>query len=211
MNFIIIADKFQKRMKSKGCVGLIDVNNKYIIQYQHRFIKKYYPKANIVYVYGFESKKLLSFFKKNQNLANDFTLLHNKNYENFNNAYSLFLAKEFLDSECFLLFGDNLLNNNIFDKFNSKLGSQIFLSHKNKNRLGCIIQDNRVESISFDLDNYLCDMYYLTRVDAKSLKNIIMNSQYHNNFLFELMNKLIDNELTFQPYFIDKSRVMNGK
>ena len=39
MNIIVLGDKFQKRMKSKGCVGLIKINNKSIIQLQHKTIK----------------------------------------------------------------------------------------------------------------------------------------------------------------------------
>jgi len=211
MNFIILADKFQKRMKSKGCVGLININNKNIIQSQHKLIKKFFPLANIIYVYGFEGKKLLSFLKKNNNLANDIILLFNKHYEDFNNAYSLFLAKEYLDDDTFILFGDNILTNNIFDRFDHNLGSQIFISHKNKNRLGCIIQDNKIENICFDLDNYLYEIYYFSKKDIGLLKHLVDNEQNHNNFLFELLNKLIDKDIDIKPFFTDRIRVNNEK
>ena len=203
MNFIILGDKFQKRMKSRGCVGLIKINNKTILQHQHKSIKSIFPEANIVYVHGFESKKFINFLSKSSCLQKEIITIHNPNYEINNSVYSLYLAKEYLSDDCFIMFGDNLLGNNIFDKFNRQNGSQIFINKKSKNKIGCVINENNIENISYDLDNYLSEIYFLQKQDSESLKLLINNDKYHNYFIFEIFNKLIDQQKNIKPFFIN--------
>lgn len=201
MNFVILGDKFQKRMKSKGCIALLKPNHKTtIIQQQYINIKNIFPKSNIVYVYGFEAKKFCNFISKNHQLKSNLISIHNSEYEKYNSVYSLYLAQEYLDDECCILFGENMLNSHLFDKFDKSLGSQIFVNKKNKNKLGCIINDTKIENISYDLDNYLCEIYYLTKDHSAVLKNLIQDEKYHNYFVFEIFNKLIDH-IEIKPFF----------
>lgn len=202
MNFIILGDKFQKRMKSRGCVGLIKLNNKAILQHQYKTIKAAFPSANIIYVYGFESKKFINFISKITPPI-DIIPIHNSSFDEYNNAYSLSLVTEYLNDNCCIIFGDNILGPQLFQKFDINNGSQVFINKKNKSRLGCIINDNRVENISYDLDNYLCDIYYLNKNHAQLLKKFISNNRYHNYFLFELINKIIDHSEIIKPFFIN--------
>ena len=65
MNIIILGDKYQKRMKSRGCVGLIKYNNKNIISHQYKTLHSIFPNANIIYVYGFDNKRFISYINKN--------------------------------------------------------------------------------------------------------------------------------------------------
>lgn len=204
MNVIILGDKFQKRMKSKGCVGLIRVNKLNILQHQIKYLRQAFNDCNIVYVYGFDSKKFVSYLNKNDSLQNNFTPIHNPLYNKYNNGYSLSLAKNYLVDECLILFGDNMIGNKVFDKFSSDGGSQIFVAPNIKNRLGCILVDNKIENISFDLDNYLYEMYYLSKNDSLMLKQLIDNSKYYNYFVFELINKLINNNCYIKPFILNK-------
>lgn len=204
MNIIIIADKFQKRMKSKGCVGLIKINNRTnVIQNQLSALKIFYPKAKIIYIYGFENKKFLSFINKNPILSENIDYVYNENYLTHNYAYSLYLAKNYLNDNTIILFGDHILNPKIFENFDKNKGSQMFINKKQKNRLGCIIHDNKIENISYDLDNYLSEIYYLSKSDSIKLQQIVSNSAYHNYFIFELINKMIDQNIILSPFFID--------
>jgi hypothetical protein len=43
MNIIILGDKFQKRMKSKGCTALLDYNKKPLFYYQYNIIRSIFP------------------------------------------------------------------------------------------------------------------------------------------------------------------------
>ena len=207
MNIIVLGDKFQKRMKSKGCVGLIKINNKSIIQLQHKTIKHLFPESKIVYVYGFEGKRLHTFLTKNILLNNDIIAVYNSHYEKYNNAYSLSLIADFLDDDCLILFGDTIISKKTFAKFNTNNGSQVFLSKKNKNRLGCIINDGKIENISYDLDNYLSEIYYLTKEDMLTIKHLLNNKVNSNYFIFEIINKLIDMDKPIYPFFSEHSSI----
>lgn len=205
MNVIIVGDKFQKRMKSKGCVGLIKVNNKTsLIQDQYKNIKKIFPDSKIIYIYGFDAKRLSSFVKKNNDLQNNIVFIHNKNHEQYNTVYSLSLAKDFLNEECIILFADSKIERKTFNRFNSNNGSQIFIDDSHNNNIGCIVSDNEVHNIGYDLDNKLRDIYYLTAQDALKFKEMLTTDQYNNYFLFEIINKLIDHKSIISPYFITK-------
>lgn len=205
MNIIILGDKFQKRMKSKGCVGLIKINNKSIVQYQYRVLRQVFPKANIVYVYGFESKRFYSFVTKNDGLHNDMISIYNANYDRFNSAYSLYLANSFLNEDTLVMFGDTILSKKTFNKFVANDQSKIFISKKQKYKLGCIINGSKIENISYDLENYLANIYYLSKTDSMTIKNILDNHSNHNCFIFEVVNRLIDLNKVITPFFCDYS------
>jgi choline kinase len=205
MNVIIVGDRFQKRMKSKGCVGLIKVNNKTsLIQDQYKNIKNIFPDSKIIYIYGFDSKRFCSFIKKNNELQNNVVFVYNKNHEQYNTVYSLSLAKDFLNDDCIILFADSKIDRKTFSKFNSNNGSQIFIDNNYNTDIGCVVSNNEVRNISYDLDNKLRDIYYLTAQDALKFRDMVSTDQYNNYFLFEIINKLIDHKSTISPYFITK-------
>lgn len=200
MNIIILGDKYQKRMKSRGCVGLIKTNNKNILSSQYSVLKKNFPYANIIYVYGFDNKKFLSYIDKHNSLYNEMILVYNENYDKYNNAYSLSLVNDYLDTDCLILFGDNVIKNNVFSNFKYTDESQVFISSKNKNKLGCIINNSaRIENISYDLDNYLSEIYFISKKQIHIFKSLIDNPLYHNYFIFEIVNKMIDNNQELIP------------
>lgn len=200
MNIIILGDKYQKRMKSRGCVGLIKTNNKNILSNQYSILKKYFPYANIVYVYGFDNKKFLSYIEKNHSVYNDMVLIYNENYEKHNNVYSLNLVKDYLNTDCLILFGDHILKNSTFNNFKPTSKSQVFVSKKNKNKLGCIINDRyAIENISYDLENYLSEIYFISKDQIGIFKNLVDNPMYHNYFIFEILNKMIDQNQELIP------------
>lgn len=200
MNFIIIGDKFQKRMKSKGCVGLIDIDNKTIIENQYQTIKQKFPLSKIIYVYGFEGKKFESFVQKNRLLKNNLITIYNNEYAKYGDVYSLFLASQYLNGKCCILSGHHILNKKLFDKFIPGHQSQIFINNEQKQRLGCVLNNNKIERISYDLDNYLSEIYYLAADHVEIIKNIIDNKEVYNYFIFEIINKLIDGNQNLKPY-----------
>lgn len=199
MNFIILADKYQKKMKSKGSLGLLKINTRTnMIDYQYKQIKSFFPKAKIIYVYGFDHKKIENFLiEKNYK---DLIELYNPDYEKYNFTHSLKIASDYLDKECIITFGDVAFKAEIFKNFDKKNGSQIFINKKQKHNIGCVINDNHIMNISFDLDNYLSQIYYLGKKDAKVLQTLIIEEKLKNYFVFEIINKLIDNNIIFTPF-----------
>lgn len=207
MNFIILGDKYQKGMKSKGCAGLIRIDKHHnLFQYQYSVVKKYFPSASIVYIGGFESKKIETFIKKNYS---DVTYVNNEEYENLNDGYSIYLIKEILNKDTFIVFGYNLLDKKLFEKFNIKLGTQVVVTPNSQKQIGCIINNNKIDNISFDLPNYIDDIYYLSTKDSIVLQNMVSSIQYKNYFLFELINKLIDAGTEIRPFFYKTTKSKN--
>lgn len=206
MNFIILADKYQKGMKSKGCVGLIKLNNRLnVLEYQYRLIKSNFEKSKIIYVYGFDNKKMNAYIEK-KNLV-DFVAINNDLYEQHNYVYSLSLAAKYLEKDCFILFGDTIFKKDIFNDFNKNI-SQIYINKKEKNKLGCIIDDTSfVKNISFDLENYLMDIYFIAKKDTNKLINIITKPKYKNYFLFEAINQIIDSGTEFKANVKNKKNI----
>lgn len=202
MNVIIIADKFQRGMKSRGCVGLIKLKNKKqnYLENQYLNIKKIFPDAKIAYVYGFNAKKIDTFIKKSS-LFRDLVLIYNPNYELYNNGYSLQLAKDFLCDDCIVMFGDNVLTKKIFTKFDPIIGSQVFISGPDRtNKLGCITDNKKILHISYNLNNPLSEIYFFNKDACLRLNKILQTGKFKQYFLFELVNNLIDEKYTLSSF-----------
>lgn len=200
MNFIILGDKFQKRMKSKGCAGLYKIKNQTLIEKQYNTIKNKFPNCKIIYISGFEGKKLTNYIDKHKTKYHDLILINNKQYDKYNHAHSLSLASKHLDTDCMICFGDKILSKSLFKNFDTTLGSQVFIDIDTKNSLGCIVYDGRIQNISYDLPNYLVDMFYLSKNHTMVIKKILSSKMYYNYFVFEILNQLIDNNETIIPF-----------
>lgn len=199
MNFIIVGDKYQKGMKSKGCAGLLKVDkNNNLFQYQYSIIKKTFPCAKIIYICGFEHKKISNFISKSYD---DVICVFNNDYDNFNDAYSISLVENFLCDNTFITLGYTLFDKKVFNKFNMDLGTQIFINKNQNKDIGCVITNNNITNISFDLPNSIDDIYYFSKQDATFLQKLLKDLQYKNYFIFELINKLIDNGSIIKPFF----------
>jgi choline kinase len=209
MNIIILGDKFQKRMKSKGCVGLFKTKNTYRIVEQYQTIKKIFPIANIFYIYGFESKKLLNSLEKYQNLIRDVNFIYNDNYNEYNYGYSLSLVSEHLRDDIIICFGDTSLSNlhllGIKDQF-----SKIIISN-NTSGLGCVISNSKIENIFYDLENPIEEIYFIKKQDSSILKEILDKKSLgiNNMFIFEIINKMIDKNVVFKP--IQNNKIILNK
>ena len=208
MNFIILADKYHKGMKSKGCLGLLSLNQRYnVFEFQYKNIRKSFPESKIIYVYGFDRKKMENFFGSS-NKFTDLITIYNYNYESYNYVYSLRQAIDYLQGCCFITFGDVVFKHTIFEKFNVNNGSQIFINQKMKNQLGCTIVDNAVKNISFELGNYLSNLYYIHEQDVSNLSRMVDKNKYRNYFLFELINNMIENNNSFSPFIKNNKSIM---
>lgn len=201
MNIIILGDKFQKRMKTKGCEALIKINKKTILEHQYNNIKKYINYDKIVYITGFESEKLYSYLDEDKTYK-DLVVINNTEYKKYNYAYTLYIAQDYLDNDCLIFFGENPLNKKICDKINKQKCSSILIDKQSKSNLGCIIDNNKIVNISYDLDNNVGNVYYIIKQDCEKLKNILNKKQNHNRFLFEIMNLMISCQTNMEPLMV---------
>lgn len=203
MNCIILGDKHQQGMKSKGCPALISINQKTnLLINQYTILKSLFKNINITYIYGFDNKKFTDFVSQSDL---DIQTFYNSHHVTNNQAFSLSLAHNLLSNNENLLIVDGYqkLNKNIFKKFKENNGSKIFLNKKEdynrENSVGCIIHEGSVTNFSFDLVNSIYNIYYIDKQHIKELKKMLKEKKYFNNFIFELINKLIDQGLKITP------------
>jgi CTP:phosphocholine cytidylyltransferase-like protein len=201
MNIIIIGDKPQKNMKSRGCVGLIKYNKiNTLLENQYIILKSLFPRSKIVYIYGFDSKKFEEYLDQNNKKI---IPIYNQDYYKCNSGLSLSLAKNFLKDSCLIINGNSILNKKIFESFKPNNISQVFVNQNKKiSDIGCIISNSKIENFSLDLTNNIYNIYYLSRKDSHILYNIVSNKKHNNHFVFELLNKMIDVGVCFSPVYV---------
>jgi CTP:phosphocholine cytidylyltransferase-like protein len=201
MNIIIIGDKPQKNMKSRGCVGLIKYNRiNTLLENQYIVLKSVFPKSKIIYVYGFDHKKFKTYLDHS---SKKIIPIYNEYYDKFNAGLSLYLAKDFLIDNSLIINGNTILNKKIFESFKPTNISQVFVNQNKKiSDVGCVIGNSRVENFSLDLTNNIYNIYYLSKKDSTTLANMLDNKKHSNYFVFELLNKMIDIGVCFNPVYV---------
>jgi CTP:phosphocholine cytidylyltransferase-like protein len=189
MNIIILGDKYEKGMKSKGCQATIAYSKRIsMIEHQRRYLVKALKKFNLAYVYGLDAKTFIGLDTKFDHIEK----IYNDRFGESNYAYSLYCAKHFLNNHCLIIFGDTAFNSVCLKDINLDT-STVFVDNKSSSDLGCVVSENVVTNITFDLPIKINDkIFFLTKNDAIKVKEILENPQNHNNFVFELMNKIID-------------------
>lgn len=200
MNCIIIADKPYKGRKTKGWNGLAQVNKKEtLVENQLRVISNKFPKSKIIYVYGFDAKKASNYF--HQLNKKNVVGIYNHEFDTFGEINSFRHVIEYLNQDCLILTGNIVLKPSMFDNFTkSKSRSKIFINTKQENELGCVLnEEQNIQNICYGLENYLIGMYYISSADITLFKQIINNYLCRNHFLFETINKMIDQHVTFSP------------
>jgi hypothetical protein len=205
MNVVILGDKFQKGKKTKGCSGLFKIKNTYLIVKQYSAIRAVFPQSNIVYVCGFEYRRLLSAINNCDEIVKNINFIINENYNKYNYGYSLQLLKEHITQKTLILFGDSIVDYKILNTFDCQDNvSQIVLNKKTASSLGCVINNKKIHNIFYDLDNKIEEIYFIANKDITKLKDIL-DQPIKNMFIFEIINMMIDNNVSFKPLKIEKA------
>jgi hypothetical protein len=196
MIVIIIADNFKKGMKSQGCVGLLPYNKKNnLFQQQCESIKSVFPKANILYIYGFDSKRFI-LFTSTAKISHVDPIINNDYYK-YNHGHSLSLIEPRLskEEECMVLLGYDPLNNKHILPLKKRKVSTALIAKKTESKIGCIIdsQTQKINHIFFDLDNPMLNIYLLKKPELQLLCKSLNQENIKNMFLFEIINNIILN------------------
>jgi hypothetical protein len=205
MNIVVLGDKYKKGKKSEGCPALVSYKKTTIIEYQVHKINKAFNEFKIHYVCGFEKNKLQTFCK-NKKLNNDnLVFVENENYHEYGEAFSLSLALDKIQEENNLIISNGYCAE-VFNNFHflSKSNNSMVYISKNKNNIGCIINNNKIENISYELNNYVQNTYFIAKKDYRKIYNLIKDRKNKNCFIFEIINMAIDKGCCFEPYGINK-------
>jgi CTP:phosphocholine cytidylyltransferase-like protein len=192
---LIIADSFKRGMKSQGCAGLLKYSNKEILlQQQYRVLKSVFPRCKIVYVYGFDSKKLKEIIgTKHKNIHS----IYNAEYSLYNHGYSLYKASSLIraHNKCLVVPGYDPIDKGVLMKLKHTNASSVALIDKPEPKLGCVFdhQTGKVHHIFYDLHNQISDTYMIHEDEINILSQLLDDPITHNRFLFEIMNDIINN------------------
>lgn len=202
MNCVILGDKFHKGQKHLGCDALIKYSGrKTYFKNQYETIKKSFPSAKIIYVYGFDYK---SIEKDLVDAYDDVIWIFNEKFNHTGFGNSIAMTKRYIEKNTLLMFGDTLLSESYFKNFN-KSDSQIFINKKTESKVGCVIENNTITNLSYGLDNYLSGIYYINKNNAEDLYYLVDNKKLENYFVFEIINKMIEKNITFYPNIHNKT------
>lgn len=193
MNCIIIGDKTPPKNKMGGWYGSKHINKtRTLLGNQISVLKKIFPDINIHYVYGFDSKKtehVLALY--------DINHCYNDLYSTTGEVTSIKQAIEYIDEASLIMSGDIILRSSYFQGFDPEK-SLIYVDNKSNEDLGCTINNqDKVQYMSYDLNNKITNMFYLNTNSIKMFCDLIAKHEHRNYFLFEIINKMIDQNLVF--------------
>lgn len=193
MNCIIIGDKTPQKNKMSGWYGSKHINKtRTLLDNQISVLRKIFPGINIYYVYGFDSKKT------EQTLARyDLNYYYNEFYSTTGESTSIKNAIEHINESSLIMSGDIILRASYFQDFDPAK-SLIYVDTKSSGELGCTINNqDKVQYMSYDLNNQITNMFYLNTNSIKMFCDLIARHEHRNYFLFEIINKMIDEKLVF--------------
>ena len=115
-------------MKSKGCSALMKTNKRTtVLDNQYEILTNSFQDIDITYIYGFDSKRLLEFIAQTDY---NIDMIYNKDYEKYNDAFSISLANNKLNDETLIVLGYQTLTSKIMKKLDSLAHSRVFVTKK---------------------------------------------------------------------------------
>ena len=172
MNAIIIAAGVGSRLSPLTYSvpkPLIEVFSKPIIERNIEFLLKEGIK-DICIVVGYNKEKFEYLKKKYQGIK----LIYNEKYREYNNIYSLYLVKDYLENS-YIIEGDIYLNKNIFT---SNIKNSCYFSkkmEKENEEWQLILENNKVKEIQIGgKDNYIMSgVSFWNKEDSLKIKKIL--------------------------------------
>lgn len=197
LHYVIIACYPDKGMKSCGSKGLIHFQNQKLLDHQISWISKH-TKNPILVIANFDYPKIL----KSINRPN-IKIIDNLGENPVVKACQILENKKL----CFIDYGC-IFDNKIFKDIELSVSSTVFCIKNSTNNnldVGCIIQNDYIEHMFFDLPkNKFCNIFTISKHDCDK---IISNESFNNKNLlyFEIFNLLINQNSKIKPIFIKEN------
>jgi CTP:phosphocholine cytidylyltransferase-like protein len=122
----------------------------------------------------------------------DINVIYYQNYESTSeaNALEFALDKIYQSTELFIMFGDVFV-----DRYTIRSSDSYILTNKKKHGIGCYCYNSNIIRMSFDADDKWAKVVYLNKDSLETLRNVGLDNCY---FIYEAINKLIDNKCVFK-------------
>ena len=83
VTFVLLAENYGYRMKSRGALSLVEVKGKTLLEIQMQAIGAFFPNFEIILCCGYDSKNVYKFIK-NKIRKPEIRIVENQVYENSN-------------------------------------------------------------------------------------------------------------------------------
>lgn len=196
---------------------MVKVNGKPIISYIIDGLIKN-GVVQIVVCIGYKSEKIIEYCKLNYSDV-DLVFVPNKRYTETNNMYSLYLAREYLNEDFFLMNADVVFDEGVFGLLKKENTTSIAVDKGNyiEESMKVVVDEkNTIKAISKKIlpqDSYGCsiDVYKINKADIPCLlsemENIIEKNRDENQWTEVLLDKLFQNgKLVASPCNIGNNR-----
>ena len=174
------------RMKAYGPKSLITINNKTILQRQLEWIKKNFINNEIIIIGGFKANDLFD------NTPEHLIKIENERFADTNVVRSIGLGLRACNTDHVIIINGDLYFKNIkiaFPVYSSIIIAQYLMSD---NEVGCIINDNNLTHIMYDLQPKWSQIMYLTGQELEIFKTMCWDKKNEKKYSFELLNDIVD-------------------
>lgn len=198
-----------KKSKYLGNKALLKLNNRStVIDYHIKSLNKLFYRPKIIIVGGDDSKKLKKYIQDYYD--NILYIEHDiDKYTNIGKSISTGLSL-INKGNCLIINSSLLLNptNKIKKQFKASQKYNFVLTSKNNNNdsvdIGYILDNDNIKHTYYGLPNPLFEALYITEKSLLTFKNSInTNTQSHKQYLFEIINSCINNNLIIKPLNIN--------
>lgn len=196
-SIIIPSAGYANRMKSYGPCSLFKIKNGLLINHQLKYIYSFLQNVEIILVGGFEFIKLRGTLRNSK-----IRILENNKWDSTNVVASIDIGlKEASYKDVIILHGNVVYNEEIFKAPFGSYSSIIIdgQAEKDKNKIGCTIDNNRIEHMMYGLPNRWAEMIYLRGDELSLFKEECSNPANHICFAFEMVNRVINSGGEFTP------------
>lgn len=219
MKAIILAAGIGSRLRpmtNKKPKTLVNVNNKPMIGYIIDALSKNGIKEVVVCT-GFKSSQIVNFCENNYPLIN-FSFIENRDFEETNNMYSLFLAKKHLKDDILLMNADLVFDANIIKGLIKQKDTAVAVDKGRylEESMKVIVKSGVIKNISKKIsekDTYGCsiDIYKIDKKDVSSLVlemgRIIEKEKDKNQWTEVMLDNLFSTgKIVAKPFNIKKNR-----
>jgi hypothetical protein len=203
---LIIVPEITKGMKSIGSKALLVIKDPItIIDYQINQIKKALPDSRITIATGFEADKIVKIIGEKHNVK----FIYNNRYKTTNQTECITLQLQENKCKNLLIISNGIIFKEIDFSIHQETMSKIFVIDKPKYNftIGCS-NSHYAEYLFYDLPIVWSECFFLNEEALDMIKAILAKENIEQLYLFELVNKLIDNKIIFEKEYISKKNIM---
>jgi len=178
------------RMRSYGPKPLIKIKGRTIIDRQVELIKHMFPTATIILVSGYEATKVMN------NAPKGVINVENERYQTTGVLKSIGIGlRAATTNRILIIYGDLIFNADTL-KYPLEDKSLLLIDTSNtmtEEEVGCIIVEDHVEHIVYDLPMKWAQISYFVDKELKLLRQLAFNPLNEKLFGFEAINEIINN------------------